>query len=283
MKRTGLVSIFLLCNVLVVGMARAVVVANECNNCSNVQLYNQAISLGTGNHYLYDLTQGQITAWQVSREPNGHGGYLYDALELSVDSAYVAAFNKLKTAVTTYGRHTVDSTVTVNLNNGTPGFPQALSNVTAYGVASTSAYRNSITDWLYNLPGGTPGLNALAQSVVGLLGTASTILFKNDAASATINITLTDGSRVTFSWDAGSEPKFTSARDKNNNSIPLTLNQVGGNYLFNGNSNGLPDFVQYLQSLGVPIVNGSITAVGTVTVHCILSPGSTPQCTVAPL
>jgi hypothetical protein len=266
-------------------LQNGVPVAVECNDCSSNQLYNAAIAAGlVGTHYFYDLTLGQITAWQTTREPSGRGGYIYDANQVSVPAAIASAFAILKNGVAKYGRTAMNSTVTINLNSKMPGFPSRDSSAIAYNVADTTALQNDIGDWI--LTGGvqaftTPLLTGLAQSAFGLLGTTSTIIFKNDAVSATINVTLKDGSVITFSWTAGSNPKFTGGRDKDNNTIPLTLAQVPGNYLFNNDPGGLAAFEQYLLTLGVPVVNGSdFGPIPSVTVECLPKSGGSTQSTI---
>ncbi|MDR3387048.1 MAG: hypothetical protein P4L92_08360 [Rudaea sp.] len=268
-------------------LQNGVPVATECNNCSNVQLYNAAIAGPlVGVQYFYDLTLHQITAWQASKEPNGKGGYIYDATQVTVPAPIAAAFANFNNGVVTYGRAAMNSTVTINVNSKMTGFPSALTNVSVYGIIETSAYQNDISDWIMtagNPQFSTPLATGLNQSVWGVLSSLSSIIFKNDVFSATINVTLSDGSRVTFSWKASTDPTFTSARDVNNNTIPLNLSAFPQNYVFNNDPAGLAAFEAYLQWLGVPVVAGTdLGSIPSVVVECYNKSGNSTLCTVQP-
>lgn len=268
MKKMVLTWSFLFCNVFLIGVANAGVIAAECNNCTDSQLYQIAINRGVGTHYYYDLTQGRMTAWQTTREPI-YGGYQTYADEINVPSTYLAAFDELKRGVATYGRHTVDSTITINPTTNWPYFPQSYANYDAYQVVLTGAAKYDIGNWLntFNSPAESPFLNALQGTIVGIGAAAVNVIFGNDIVSITFNVIMKDGSVVTFDYVAGKGAKFVSAVDKNHNPIPLSASQITGIYLFSGNPNGLSNWTQYMDWLGVTVVVNPIYS-GTVTVGC---------------
>ncbi len=247
-------------------------VALECDGCDDAKLQDIAIRSGLGTHFYFDLTLNRMTAWHVTRESGEHGTYLYAVDPLSLEPQYADAFANLSAAASKYGRHFLDSTFTINPTSRWPGFPSRDAGMNAYNVAFFSSAQIDLENWLETLtsPGFSPYLNSLEQTVLGVLGATSGVLFKSDLLTITFNVVLDDGSYVTFTWSAGEKAKFESATDKNGNRIPLTRDQVRGGYRFSGSPNGLTDFVAYITSFGVPVTNGGLT-VGTVTVGCVTS------------
>jgi hypothetical protein len=248
--------------------------AVECNSCTGAQLYNRALNSGVGAHLFYDLTLGQISAWQTTREPAPGGKYLYGTEEISVPVIYQTIFNNLKTAVKVYGRAAVDSTITINPSSSWPGFPERFANYNGYQVALTGAAQNEIGRWLenFNSSAYSSFFSALEKSIEGLEAAALTLVFNHDVFSITYNVTLKDGSVVTFDWKAGESAKMTKAVDKNLNPIPLALGQVSGHYLFTGSPNGLTDWLSFMESMGVPVDVNPAMYTGTVTVGCVQLP-----------
>ena len=89
------------------------ITATRCDGCTEQQFETKAISLGTGKKYLYDFTGRKLRHYQVSREPKMGGGYLYEAIELGADPAYLAYFGDSLAYRDLYG--TFAKTVVINL------------------------------------------------------------------------------------------------------------------------------------------------------------------------
>ncbi len=255
-----------------VSQATAPAIAIECDNCSDGRLYDIAVKSTLGMHLYYDLTQARITEWKVTREPGGHGTYLYAADPVDVEPLYADAFQRLSEAVRAYGRHAVDTVAVVNLTPRTSGFPTTLAGVNAYQVLRTSAYQNDLTDWAIGSSKDHPVIDGIGETLWELLGDSLNVLFQSDLVSVTFHVVLDDGSQVSFRWDAGAPTRFTDARDKNNNTIPLSAANVVGDYIFRGSPNGLVDWLQYMQWLGVTVDVDPTHVIGTVTVGCVATP-----------
>lgn len=248
---------------------------HDCESCSEAQYAATALSWGLGYRYIYDIHNNVAVEYQVTREPNGHGGWQYFEDQITPLDA------NLQTAFANYRAFHIstpsDVVVVIMPPSGRPqGFPSGYGDGTALDFASTSAYRNAIESWLFNVQGDPtrqPWLPLPAQLALIALQTPANF----DSAHVTVEfrIQLDDGSVVSFDLNVNGAT-LVKAVDKNGNTVPLTKDQANGIYVFHSGTTQQQDlgsFVQYLTSiLGIPVTynnNGhQIVCVGGKPVTC---------------
>lgn len=236
------------------------ITATRCDGCTELQFEAKAISLGMGKKYLYDFTGRKLRHYQVSREPKMGGGYLYEAIELGADPAYLAYFGDSLAYRDLYG--TFAKTVVINLlaapNTG------GHANDSVFSLFLTREGSTNFGSWLggyfasqgipVSFPDAAERLDALIRDVPG-------VTYSDDGKRLVVVVEFKDG-EATFDLTE-SEKRYKlrpgSAIDSDGHPIPENAGQVGPvPYGFPGGS-GSSNYLNF-QSLmgiyGIPIGSG---------------------------
>jgi hypothetical protein len=194
--------------------------AYRCNGCNPIQYEDAAVApQEIGIRYVYDFINGNISKYQVSREPNGHG-FSYYAEQLSINTAEQAYFDSAATAWNSNGS-SLKSMAYVNVSPTFPGSSVVSPSASAYDIVRTSAMQNNITDWMQGAAITSPQsqfeqrikdlINAIKQSP------ANIVFDESDTSQLTITFIFSNGHKVTFVMKKGSAVVMTDAVDGNNN------------------------------------------------------------------
>ena len=253
--------------------------AYRCNGCNPIQYEDAAVApQEIGIRYVYDFINGNISKYQVSREPNGHG-FSYYAEQLSINTAEQAYFDSAATAWNSNGS-SLKSMAYVNVSPTFPGSSVVSPSASAYDIVRTSAMQNNITDWMQGAAITSPQsqfeqrikdlINAIKQSP------ANIVFDESDTSQLTITFIFSNGHKVTFVIKKGSAVVMTDAVDGNNNTIPVSAGALNGRtYIFSGgDGHDMNRFRTHIEMLGATfdnICNGFIiacvTASGVQTCH----------------
>lgn len=210
------------------------VVAKACNGCTLTQATSLAESLGQGDHYIYDLPGNHFYLFEVECEPIVGGKTCY-ASTLTPAPVRVTSFNNYRLAWTQNNyREAFVSTINYNVPSGQPAGQHDDGYVNAYDTIHTSAYQNSLTNWL-NDPSNYSGTLALIVSVLN----NATSYFSN--VSINVTVVFHDGSKRKFDFvlnNSQFEAVANSATDSDNNTLPEQRPGVPRGYLFNDGPNG---------------------------------------------
>lgn len=248
--------------------ASAAVMAQQCNGCTEGQYNSLATSLAmaagqaTGQRYIYDLTNGNLRAFDIEREPNGAGGFMYFAVPRDLTSDQVGAFADLKSSIAENGG---SSTFHFSIDAATmSGFPYP--NISGFDFASSNMYRDNIAYWIPN-GAGSAFANNVTLSINGLIDALSKVILDGTPFNFTVTITFVDGSKTVYTYQANSaKAVLIDLHDVNGNVIPLTAEEgAPNNYHFpHGGGEAMAGFLEgYLQYeiTGNICVNGTLACV----------------------
>ncbi|WP_395620828.1 hypothetical protein [Dokdonella sp.] len=250
-------------------LSHAAILAERCNGCSESQYQafaaNRAMAAGqaAGQRYVYDLANGNLRAFDIEREPNGSGGYLYFANPRELTGAQISAFNTIKSAVVA---NDGSSTFHYDISASTfSGFPYPT--ISGFDFAQSNAYRNNISAWLPGGSGSAP-VDNLAQTVSAILNAAALVVLQESPITFTVTITFADGSKATYTFAAHSEfAQLIRLVDINGNTIPMTVQEAAPNtYNFpNGGGAQMADHLGNFLRIdfrGNICINGRLACVG---------------------
>lgn len=238
-----------------------------CNGCTYAQYEQKAIAHGAGNHLVYDFTNDQLHYFRVTRElvDRYGGGYIYDATEITVPVDLQSYFERARSVWAENGKNAESAMAVVQVPvSQLKGLPSRDLGEDAYAVVETSAFQNDISDCLAAACWLASGQHDWAtENIVSLLQDTLGILFDDNATQVIITVVMDNGSKITFIWKNGqNRPQFISARDVNNNTIPLQPANVGANgplYNFQQYHPDLQSFTNLMNMYGVPITtSGSV-------------------------
>jgi hypothetical protein len=230
--------------------AHAIVIAYKCNGCTESEYVDKARSIAAQNNlgthlnpyaYIYDLAQGNLRKYAMSREQIP-GGVEYLAEPIPLDPAESNLWTQAHEAIEANGGH---STFFLNIDATTStGMPDR--GTSAYDIVQTGAFQNDISDWLLYGTNHPPTLIAsLTLTTVSLVGMAMQIVLKSDPFAFSVNIHTADHGQVEFHWESGfAHANLVGALDVNNNTIPLTPEKIPGQYRLRTGSGG--PFFDYL-------------------------------------
>lgn len=221
----GMIQRFL---VLLLVSASPLAIANvdawPCHGCNEIQFQTAAAARGPGVHHLYDFGSGTLRKFAVTREPDlipGAVVFLAEPLDIATElKESFARMVQVRRELGDLSKIVVE--VVVN-----PSDP--ISNHLGYDVVVSSGARNDISDWLRSQSNSIfarAGMSiSTAGNLGGLLQGLDKIFTQGELLKVTVNITLSDGSRVSFEFSRDNTvegaPEYipNSARDTNNNSI----------------------------------------------------------------
>jgi len=203
------------------------ITATACNGCSETQFETKAISLGTGKRYLYDFSGRTLRYYQVSREPKPGGGYLYEAIELGADPAYLSYFDGSIEYRDMYGAFSKTAVINLQLAPNTGGH----ANDSVFSLFLTSSGSNNFGTWLgeYFVSQGIPISSPdAAQRLDGLIRAVPGITYTDDGKRLIVVVVFKDG-EATFDL-TDSEQRYKrragSAIDSDGHPIPENPSQV---------------------------------------------------------
>lgn len=254
--RIGLLAIVLV-GLFIPGFASAQDVrAWPCNDCSNRQMKNVAISKGTGYHYVYSMTDGLIARYEVTREELVPGQLTYFAYLQEPEQWVVDQFA---------GIHQYYLDNNNSFISAMAASPQSASGgyVNGYDVVGSSQDRNRVSNAIGNSP------KMVFTSVMASFGRAIRLSgIATPDVDLTVKVDFPDGSKVIykFNWNTKQwEYVPKSAVDSHGNNIPetasdFTNNGAGANYDFSGpgNPNDINDFIVRAGLAGVTVTNSAV-------------------------
>ncbi len=275
---------------------------HPCPCISEAAWEAKAIGWGSGDHYLYNLDAEVIRKYNVHIAHGGtvplgaeSGGSVATGSKLGpndvapqaqnliadqkpVEPMYLDAFADWVVAYElTAG--SMKTTVTYDLSLGPQaGFPGDVSSGSVYDFARSSSSQNNLADWIENLAQGQDhgeGLPTAAARALAELSGNPLKLDKNP--NIEFVIVLVNGQRIYVIWKKDqAHPEITHLRDKNNNTVPLSPGDVHGNYNFGSAPAEYGQFLQFLEQMGVDIVEpsgGSVWVIactrGGGLLHCV--------------
>lgn len=246
--------------------------AYSCNSCTQTQYDQAAVARARvdgqvhGFVYIYDFPGNRLLKYETGREPGTNGQWDYWVVEASPAAEQYQYFALAREAWDLNGRNVRSlkaaveyPPVSVTLMNG---LPTRARDSEAYGVVLSSAQQNDFSDCIKRDCFNPAPMNAtVISNILGLLGSMSTIAFKDNPVGFRVVIVLANGSRVTFEWNPpDARPVLTEAIDANGNRIPLTREQFehpappyGDEYDFSHDHGDLNNFVHYAEMRGARI------------------------------
>jgi len=260
--------------------------AYRCNGCNPIQYEDAAVApQEIGIRYVYDFINGNISKYQVSREPNGHG-FSYYAEHLSVTAAEQTYFDMAATAWNSNG----SSLKAMAFADVTPTFPgsSAVSpSASAYDIVRTSSMQNTIINWLQSSGMSSPGA-PFEQRIKDLIAvikqsSANIVFDENNMSQLTITFIFSNGHKVTFVVKKDSTPVMTVATDGNENTIPTSASALNGQtYTFSGgDGQDRNRFRTHIELLGATfnnVCNPNATVMACVTSSGIQTCYPFPKC-----
>ncbi len=258
--------------------------AYRCNGCNAIQYENAATApQETGVRYVYDFINGNISKYQVSREPNGDG-FSYYAEHLSVTAAEQTYFDLAATAWNSNGS-SMKAIAYVTVTPTLPGSSVVSPNASAYDIVRSSAMQARMTDWLQSSEFMSSTFEGYIGNLIAVLqrSTAGIAFEKHDLAQLTIVFTFINGHKITLVVKKGSTPAMTAAADGNGNAIPVSASAlIGQTYLFgDGDGQDLSRFHQHIELLGATydnVCNPNATVIACVTSTGIQTCFPFPKC-----
>lgn len=251
--------------------------ALRCHGCSDPQFEQAAIGAGLGKRWLYDFAGGELRAYLVGREPNGTGGFFYEAVPLPVEAVYQTLFDR---ALAVYrGNGSLSKSVELTLV-GAPG-TEGHANDSVFSLFNSRGGMATFGQWLgrymgqQNIP-----VSPDAAEVQALMLANPKIEFTGDKARLRVTVKFKDG-EARFELDQdGKTYNYVSgtALDADNGRIPESASQIGShNYPFPGGeqSSAYQGFLSLMQFWRVPIGAGGwlcteVTGGGGVDRNCYI-------------
>lgn len=228
-----------LCCFVAIDVDAAPSVVTTCNGCTGLESKNAAdtalynvLAHGHTTPYVYvrDESANTMTQYGVrlSEKMSGLTSYLIGAAPSDILNAY----NKATEAVAGNGNSTVFHDT---IPYSDPFFPSRDSGLNGYQFVMTSQAQNDISDILM----ARYGLNSPSSGPMDFLYKVFT---GNSPYQFTVTVVMQDGSRITMTYD-GNKFAVTEARDGANNNIPLSRDQVPGNYRGGNDGSGITGYL----------------------------------------
>ncbi|HJU38877.1 MAG TPA: hypothetical protein VJ724_04840 [Tahibacter sp.] len=251
--------------------------ATRCNACGDMQFEQAAIGQGVGKRWLYDFANGELRAYQVGREPNGGGGFFYEAVQLPVEAVYQTLFDR---ALDVYRRNgSLAKSVTLTLV-GAPG-TEGHADDSVFDLFNSRSGMATFSLWLarYMQQQGIP-VSPDASEIQALVVANPKIEFTGDKTRVRVLVVFKDG-QAEFDLSA-TEKSYGyvsgTALDANNGRIPESASQLTTyNHLFPGGvqSSSYLGFLSLMQYWRVPIGTGGwlcteVEGGGSVARNCYL-------------
>ncbi|ODV17370.1 MAG: hypothetical protein BGP24_07435 [Lysobacterales bacterium 69-70] len=231
----------------------------RCDDCSESAYMAQALTRGSGTHYVYDLVKGYARKFEVTRSCEEGMVCFVEAESLSVERDVINVVGELA-AYYAATQGTMKSLFVVTTNG-------PVQNLSAYDVAGPGGARTQLIDWL----AGSASIswsNALPMggAAVHSLVLAAVSIFKSNIGQTLITVQFADGSKITFEYNPVNNSLTAvenSAVDAHGNIIPVTPSQLNGvqyNYGSEGpNGPAGTRMRNYLYTMfGVPVVYGAV-------------------------
>ena len=251
--------------------------ALRCTGCSDEPFEQMAIGAGIGKRWLYDFTGGQLRAYLISREPNGRGGFSYEALPLSVEAVYQTLFDRARAVYRSNGSLSKSVVLTLVGAPGTQGLP----NDSVFGLFNSRSGMAAFGQWLARYMGqqGIP-VSPDASEIQALIVANPKIEFTGDKTRLKVTVIFKDGS-AEFELNHD-EKKYNylpgTALDADNGRIPESASQIErSNHLFPGGeqSSAYQGFLSLMQYWRLPVGTGGwvcteVTAGGSSARNCYL-------------
>lgn len=203
----------------------------QCNNCTPAQTSTLAQKLGMGIHLVGDFTNNTLWAYQVTREPNGNHGYIYEVDPADATAMQQEAFADYYKLITV--NHA--SVIIVDIPappNRPQGYPLIGDTATDIMWASQTNFSNGLLNFFSEIQkGGYDGawMGPFALAAMQAMQIGITV----DSYTASINFRFqtNDGSIITYNWTNGTG-SLVSVMDKYGNTIPIR--NYNGATNFNG-------------------------------------------------
>lgn len=251
--------------------------ALRCHGCSDPQFEQAAIGAGLGKRWLYDFAGGELRAYLVGREPNGTGGFFYEAVPLPVEAVYQTLFDR---AWAVYrGNGSLSKSVVLTLA-GAPA-TGGHSDDSVFTLFNSDVGMGRFNTWLaqYMAQQGIP-VSPDASEIQTLIVSNPTIKFAGDYKRVGVRVIFKDGQAQFELEDDEAAYRFKpgSAWDSDGRKIPESPSQIGqGEYRFphGEQSQDYQNYLSLIRYWGVPIGNGGwicteVTGGGSVERGCRL-------------
>jgi hypothetical protein len=202
----------------------------RCDNCSESAYLAQAQSRGAGptgvdTHYVYDLPQGRVRKYEVSRSCEDGRVCYNETTPLPVEPEVELQVLELASYW-----HTTSGTMKGYVTITADGTIQHLS---AYDVAGPGATRTQLINWISSAPQITSLQNTLPALIGAMHQIAVTIgsMWNDSMGKTLITIAFSDGSKIDLEYEVVNNTYTIiegSAEDKFGNKIPMTWDQLNG-------------------------------------------------------
>lgn len=235
----------------------------RCDNCSEPTYQAQAQSRGAGpaginTHYVYDLPQGRVRKYEITRSCEEGRVCHNETTSLPVEPDVELAVLELASYW-----HSTGGAMKSWFTFTADGTAQHLS---AFDVAGPGAPRSTLYTW-FNTYHVASVQNALpiAGSLIHQVGVTIASIWNDSMGKTMVTIVFSDGSKVTLEYESINNTVAVvegSATDKHGNIIPVTREQVNGlrfDYSVDGaNGSARQRMSNYLYTMfGVPVTNGT--------------------------
>jgi hypothetical protein len=284
-------ALLLLSTVFSVGHSMAATInAQSCNRCSADQAAQRALSLpGTGVRYVVDQHFGAIWKFSVYRDsscrpiPGGKGVTQHSAsdnLELDApmldqssygtsaggcngerlaDELPVEAIWRRKGEVmgTIYG-YFGTTIAKVEIDVRTLDIPSTSQDADAFDYLNRSYLRNEIYDAQQSGLRRQVG-HAVTDALLEMTDTADRILTDGAAGTYYMLLRFRDGSLIRLKVTDSTTSVIVEARDANGNAVPRSSTEIamGAEFRFDQVPSDQVDYIRYLISIGVNVIEGS--------------------------
>lgn len=256
--------------------AQGDIVATRCNACSDMQFEQMAIGAGNGKRWLYDFAGGELRAYQVGREPNGSGGFFYEAISLPVEAVYRTLFDRALAVYRSHGSLSKSAVVTLV---GAPGVGSQ-ADASVFTLFNSPGGMTTFGLWLAQYLGQNIDVAPPASEIQALSVANPKIEFTGDKTRLKVTVIFKDG-RAEFELNHD-EKKYNylpgTAFDERNARIPESASQIGThNNPFPGGeqSSAYQGFLSLMQYWRISIGAGgwiceTVTGGGSVQRNCHL-------------
>ena len=238
--------------------------AISCNGCDSrsaklaaqsiAPLFRHDPSRGyLGYVYVYDFNIGNIDEYGIqSNEKHGLTAWLMGSAPIDIQNDFSMQRNAILA-----NRNSPNFVFNDTSSNYPGAFP--VPDASAIDIVQTSAYQNYISNWMSS---------SASKNAWSVVNAVSSLILKDQPITFTVTFTLDDGSKIVMEFKAG-ETKWTliAAYDQNLNTIPFTIDQVTGRYIFpRGGSEPFGNYLHErfgLDILDVPVChNGYLACYG---------------------